>query len=71
MAVHTLKLSFIPRPDPRLLAWYHSLSIEDVTKFEGHFGFLGSLVEVKNDKGMLESLITFWDPEIAVFRFGE
>ena len=71
MEVHTLKLGFIPRADPRLLVWYHSLSIEDKTKFEGHFGFLGSLLEVKHDKDILESLITFWDPETAVFRFGE
>ena len=71
MAIHTLKLRFIPRADPRLLAWYHSLSIEDKTKFKGHFGFLGSLLEVKPDKDMLESLITFWDPKTTVFRFRE
>ena len=63
MAVHTLKLGLIPRADPRLLAWYYSLSIEDKTKFEGHFGFLGSLLKVKHDKDMLESLKNFWDPK--------
>ena len=70
MEVHTLKLGFIPRADPWLLVWYHSLSIEDKTKFEGHFGFLGSLLEVKHDKDILESLITFWTQKLQYFGLG-
>ena len=65
------KLGFDTETDPRLSVWYHKLSPEDSTRFQRHFGFLGSLLQVKTDGHMLESLVVFWDSTVMVFRFGE
>ena len=65
------KLGFATEADPRLTIWYHKLSSEDSARFQRHFGFLGSLLQVKTDSHMLESLVAFWDPTVMVFRFGE
>ena len=65
------KLGFATETDSRLSVWYHKLSVEDSTRFQGYFGFLGSLLQVKVDSHMLESLVIFWDPTVRVFRFGE
>ena len=71
MTNQLLKLGFATETDPRLSVWYHKLSPEDSARFQNHFGFLGSLLQVKTDSHMLESLVAFWDPTVMVFHFGE
>ena len=71
MTNQLLKLGFATKTDPRLSVWYHKLPPEDSVRFQRHFGFLGSLLQVKIDGHMLEPLVVFWDPTVMVFRFGE
>ena len=65
------KLGFATETYPRLPVWYHKLSPENSARFQRYFGLLGSLLQVKIDSHMLESLVTFWDSTTIVFHFGE